>query len=220
MALVCGGVLVALLLPAVSAARSAAQSMQTSNNLKQVGLAVHNYHSAYRQLPAAAATDASGNEIWSWRVALLPFLEEQSTWEQWQKDQGWSSGVNASLCVPLPAAYASAKEPNPITDQTHFFAVRHPQGMMSGEAGLSFQDVSDGLSNTILAVYLPGRTTSWAAPEDITLAELQIELTKVIPGDPIQILFGDGSVRRIDRPLDAATVEALVTRNAGDVVDF
>ena len=82
MSLVCGGVLVALLLPAVSAARNAAQTMQTSNNLKQVGLACHNYHSAYRQLPGGAATDTQGNPIWSWRVALLPFVEEQGTWEQ------------------------------------------------------------------------------------------------------------------------------------------
>lgn len=220
MALVCGGVLVALLLPAVSAARNAAQAMQTSNNLKQVGLAVHNYHSAYRQLPAAAATDAAGNPIWSWRVALLPFVEEQGTWQEWQQDQAWNSGVNASLWVPMPRAYASPREANPASDQSHFFAVQHPRGMMSGEAGLSFADVSDGLANTILAVYLPGRATSWAAPQEISLAELQAEFANVSPNDPIQVLFGDGAVRRFVTPLDPATVEAMVTRDAGDVVTF
>jgi len=220
MALVCGGVLVALLLPAVSVARNAAQTMQTSNNLKQVGLAFHNYHSVYRQLPADAATDAQGNPLWSWRVTLLPFVEEQATWEQWQQDQAWDSGVNASLSVPLPMAYASPKEANPASDQTHIFAVRHPQGMMSGASGLTFADVTDGLSNTILAVYLPGRTTSWAAPEDISLAELQVEFGKVTPIDPILVLFGDGAVQRFNEPLDPATVEALVTRDAGDVANF
>ena len=215
--LVCGGVLLALLLPAVSAARNAAQTMQASNNLKQVGLAFHNYHSAYKQLPAAAATDALGNPLWSWRVTLLPFVEEQTTWSQWRQDQAWNSGANSHLMVPLPRVYASPKEANPASDQTHIFAVRDPQSMMSGAQGLSFADIKDGLSNTILAVYLPNRTTTWAAPEDITLAELQMELANVTPQDPVQILFGDGAVRRIDSPQGRETVEALVTRDAGDV---
>lgn len=220
MALVCGGILLALLLPAVSAARSAARDMQTSNNLKQVGLAIHNYHSVYRQLPAAAGTDAAGNPIWSWRVALLPFVEQNVTWEQWQKDQAWNSQANLPLCLPLPFAYANPKEADPSSDQTHVFAIRHPQSMMSGESTLTFDSVTDGLSNTMLAVYLPWRTTSWAAPEDISLAELQAEFAKATPAETIQVLFGDGAVLRFSDPLDAETIEAMVTRDGGELVNL
>jgi type II secretory pathway pseudopilin PulG len=215
--LVCGGVLIALLLPAVSAARNAAQTMQASNNLKQVGLAFHNYHSAYRQLPAAAATDATGNPIWSWRVALLPFVEEPGIWDQWVKNRAWDSPANDHLLVPTPLAYASPMEANPASDQTHIFAVRSPQSMMSGAAGLKFAEVTDGLSNTILAVYLPRRSTSWAAPNDITPNELQTELDNATPSDPVMILFGDGAVRRFDQPIDSGALDALITRGAGDV---
>ena len=189
-ALLCGGVLIALLLPAVTTARRAAQVMQASNHLKQVGLAFHNYHSAYRQLPQPAGTSASGEPLWSWRVALLPFLEEQATWERWQQDDAWNSGVNSPLLVPIPAAYRSPDEADPSTDQTHLFAVRHPSSMMSGDSTLAFQDVTDGLSGTILAVWLPHRTTTWAAPEDITLPELQAEFAKLSPPDAILVLMG------------------------------
>src|SRR5262245_40841618 len=66
----CGGAGVALLLPAVQAAREAARRAQSSNNLKQIGLALHNYHSVHNTFPPAVVTDASGKPLYSGRVLL------------------------------------------------------------------------------------------------------------------------------------------------------
>lgn len=89
------GVLVGLLLPAVQAAREAARRMSCSNNFKQIGLAMHNYHSAYKRLPVhgGGTMDDSTTATWrpsemsnmselSYLVALTPFFEGQATWEQ------------------------------------------------------------------------------------------------------------------------------------------
>jgi hypothetical protein len=218
-AVVLGGILlVALLLPAMTSAPKASRVEQASNHLKWLGLAFQNYHAAYQQLPLPAGTSASGKPLWSWRVALLPFMEEQATWERWQQDDAWNSRANSPLLVPMPAAYRSPADAGPNTDQTHIFAVRHPRSMMSGESTLAFEDVSDGLPETILAVWLPHRTTSWAAPEDITVSELQTEFAKLSSPDTILLLMGDGAVQRIKRPLDDKTIEAMVTRDAGDEV--
>lgn len=84
------GVLVGLLLPAVQAAREAARRMSCSNNFKQIGLALHNYHSAYKKLPAqkggtnnSVGGNQGGNQLrLGWLPMILPFIEQQAVWEQ------------------------------------------------------------------------------------------------------------------------------------------
>ena len=73
------GILVALLLPAVQAARDAARRAQSSNNLKQIVLAMHNYHDVYKKFPPRANFGDDGKPLLSWRVHILPFVEQQPT---------------------------------------------------------------------------------------------------------------------------------------------
>src|SRR5688572_12222721 len=89
------GILVALLLPAVQAAREAARRISCSNNLKQVALACHNFHDVYDRLPPGGANDQppfgtqntiNGNAQWgsSWKVYILPYLEQSAIYDRWQ----------------------------------------------------------------------------------------------------------------------------------------
>ncbi len=80
------GILVGLLLPAVQAAREAARRMQCSNNLKQMGLALHNYESTYKKLPVALMANPNGSALdddgFGWAVSLLPFIEQTNLYNQ------------------------------------------------------------------------------------------------------------------------------------------
>src|SRR5258706_8959054 len=70
----CGGILVALLLPAVQQAREAARRMQSTNNVKQIVLALHTYHDVYQCFPPAVVKDKEGKPLYSGMVCLLPYF--------------------------------------------------------------------------------------------------------------------------------------------------
>ncbi|QEG41099.1 DUF1559 family PulG-like putative transporter [Roseimaritima ulvae] len=221
--LLCGGVMVALLLPAVNAARQAALQMNTQNNVKQVGLAVHNYHDVYQQLPPLYATDANGNPVSSWRVSLLPFLEERALDEQWQAGQAWDSPANQSLLEQTPAAYRGLGESptGPHDGQCHLFVIDDPSALLSGDEPRHFRDVLDGTSNTLFALYLPNRSVPWSAPQELSLDEAFAEVSAASPEAPVMALMLDGSVRRLTTPLSRETFEAMVTPAGGErVFDF
>src|SRR5918992_4678938 len=88
------GVLVALLLPAVQAAREAARRMQCSNNLKQLGLASHNYHDTYKVFPVQSFPAHGSNNAWGWSPMLFPFIELNSLYDILKPNTGMAPGTN------------------------------------------------------------------------------------------------------------------------------
>ena len=91
------GVLVALLLPAVQAARESARRMSCTNNLKQLGLALHNHHDSFGVFPAAhdeIPNPAGGVWNHSFMPRILPYMEQQALHDQYKYDQNWDSNKN------------------------------------------------------------------------------------------------------------------------------
>ena len=90
------GILVALLLPAVQSAREAARRMQCQNNLKQLALALHNYHTAHATFPPAGFYDGGGanGSTLSWHTTVLPFIEQQNLYDALDRDGPYGSTVN------------------------------------------------------------------------------------------------------------------------------
>lgn len=173
------GVLVGLLLPAVQSARNAARRISCSNNLKQLGLALHNYLSAHRCFPPAGVVDGARlSQPWSGQSMLLPFLEGGSAYARINYSLGYHDGVNKAAFPPNGIASVRISVlicPNEIHDRQrlnattglgeHYpinyalgvgrYLVFHPQTNQNGGGAfavngrLSDRDFLDGLSNTI-----------------------------------------------------------------------
>src|SRR5438093_7201056 len=83
------------------------EARQTSvNNLKQLALAMHNYHDTYGHLPPAALKNKKGKPLLSWRVALLPFVEEDKLYKEFRLDEPWDSAHNKKLLAKMPKLFA------------------------------------------------------------------------------------------------------------------
>src|SRR5207249_2796575 len=82
--------------------RIAGRRTVSQNNLKQIGLAMHNYHDTYRHFPPQALTDKNGKPLLSWRVAVLPFIEQDNLYRQFKLDEPWDSEHNRKLLERMP----------------------------------------------------------------------------------------------------------------------
>ena len=216
------GVLTGMLLPAVQSAREAARRMSASNNLKQIGLAIHNYHSAYRKLPPRAITAVDGTPLLSWRVAILPFVEQQALYEQFHLDEPWDSPHNLPLSKIMPEVYIDPSIPE--QGNRTVFQSPYGEGTMLGVIGEQrrFRDTLDGLSNTIM-VFETSRDESvvWSKPEDVVVStENPFNVTGNIHVGGFHALLGDGAVRFLTNSVQPKTLNAMITRAGKEVIDF
>ena len=137
------GILIAMLLPAVQAAREAARRMQCSNNLKQIGTALHNYHSQYNSLPMGGTHhykfDSNIAKTGTWPMLILPFMELQVIYEKFDitAPLGLKDPVNAEACRSEVPGYVCPSDPdgsNPIFTNRHS-RDNHPTSMGLWYAG-------------------------------------------------------------------------------------
>ena len=179
-------VLIALLLPAVQSAREAARRAECVNNMKQIGLAFHNYASAKDGFPAKAVTSLDGKPLLSWRVAILPYIEEQALYEKFKLDEPWDSSHNKELIKYMPRVYVCpsrnlAAEPG----MTSYRVFTGKNTLLDPSRPRQLADVTDGLSNTLMVVEAKQAVT-WTKPEELPFDDN--------PGAPVPPLDGAGSL--------------------------
>jgi prepilin-type processing-associated H-X9-DG protein len=219
----CVGVLTALLLPAVQQAREAARRTQCKNNLKQIGLALHNYHDTYGTFPPAYLADASGKPMHSWRVLILPFLGEAALHSEYKYSEPWDGPSNSRLLARMPRVFACPSQPNsngPVGTTTAYAAVFGNECVFRGAEPVRIMDVTDGASMTVIVGEVDSVNIPWMKPDDV-------DITKhPALGDPagfsskhtggVHVLMCDGSVRFVALTVSPQTLNAIFTRAGGE----
>ncbi len=210
--------LVGTMLPAVSSARQAARRTQSVNNMKQIGLGMHNYHAVHGEFPSDIC-DADGKLLLSWRVRILPFIEQQALYNQFHLDEPWDSEHNKPLSEYMIPTYTTPTT-NPVPVGHTFYQGFVAEGAFFNKCeGTKIQDITDGTSNTIMCVEA-GKAVPWSKPGD-----LPYDPEKPLPklGGPgfsggFNALFADGSVHFLKNTVAEETLRALITKNGGEVV--
>jgi prepilin-type processing-associated H-X9-DG protein len=223
--LFCGGILVALLLPAVQAAREAARRAQCNNNLRQIGLGLITYHDIWNTYPPAYLADANGKPMHSWRVLILPYVEQKPLYDRYNFDEPWDGPNNSQLAALMPPVFGcpsdAATVPGGTT--TSYAAITGPGTMFDGETSSSIRTVTDGTSNTIMVA----ETTAgmnWMEPRDLDVNQMTLqingspaEISSHHPGGA-QAVFADGHTSFLQQSVTAQVLRALITKAGNEPI--
>jgi hypothetical protein len=150
--------------------------MCCSNHLKQIGLALHSYEEAYKCFPPAYVADKDGKPMHSWRVLILPYLEDGSLYRQYHFDEPWDGPNNRKLLTKRPNVYACPSDENARTEGstgTSYVAVVGADAGWRGEKPMTFPNFHDNLPSTILVVEAADAGINWMEPKDLSLDALQ-----------------------------------------------
>ena len=228
-----------LCLPAVQRMRLAAARIAIANNLKQISLAMHSYNDMNGGLPPAEARGEVKEHLMgrsafsvSWRVRILPYVEEKALFDAYRLDEPWDGPDNIKLLPRMPKTYAlpgGATAPPGYTYFRVFVSPRenpfvHPApAFMGGENGqgvpLGPAWFPDGSSNTILVVEA-AEAVPWTKPD-----ELVYDPQKPLPPlgghfpDEFVVGLADGSVFFIKQDVKESILRAAITRDGGETME-
>lgn len=227
--------------------RTASDKKDAARRLKQIGVALHNYHDSNGTFPAGVV-GPKGQLGLSWRVALLPYLEHESLHRQFKLNEAWDSPHNKALLSQMPKVYESPGA-SAVGGKTYFRAFSGPGGFVPGPAmgpkgplqnlwagmtpglparGRRINDFMDGTSNSFMVVEV-GDPVEWTKPDDLPFHDQPGVTTgpkSQLPNiDPFKdggfiALFGDASTRFISAKEKDQTLRAAISINGGEAYTF
>jgi hypothetical protein len=221
----CAGMIL-LLVPAVQQARTAARTTMSKNNLKQIGLAMHNYHDVHLQLPPGGVYAADGTPHHSWQTMILPFVDQAALYNQIDFHRPWTDPANQHLFrVTLPV-FVHPEQMQTLNAEgygvSHYAGNKH---MLFENSSLKIRDITDGTANTMLAGQVAGGFKPWGDPSNVRDPADGVHGdtattygTGVATHRTFQVLLTDGSVREVSTTISPDVMKAIATPAGGEPV--
>jgi RNA polymerase sigma factor (sigma-70 family) len=198
-----------------------AARQRSAENLRDLMVAMHKYHDVNNHFPPAAIHDKDGKALLSWRVLLLPYLEQDDLFKQFHLDEPWDSKHNKPLLAKMPKQYAPPVPEKTKDRNATFYQVFVGKGtVFEGTEGISISDIEDGTSNTI-AIIEAAEAVPWTKP-----ADLPYDAGKPLPRlgglfpNGINVVFADGAVHWFKKDFDVPMMRVAITRSDSTVLDL
>jgi hypothetical protein len=203
-----------IVLPAIQSAREAARRTQGMNNLKQLALAMLVYADVHGHFPPAAIKGPNG-DLYSWRVAVLPYLEQDALYDQYRLTEPWDSEHNKKLIAKMPAVFRSPMESATSINSSYYVLVGEETIFDPTGEGARMQDITDGTSNTIILAEAK-RDIPWTKPDDVAYSPEQPLPTLGGYHEGIfSVAFADGSVHVFNQQTDQEALRRMIEKADG-----
>ena len=198
----------------------------STNKLKILALVMINYESAMGKFPGTentteANTQEKGQKVfpYSWRVAILPFIERQDLYNYYRFHEPWNSEHNAKLLDKMPEIFRSPHDNSSSeairNSTTNYFGFVGENTALGTGDGLKVSSFKDGTSETLLIVE-SNQSTPWTMPRDLTYSPI---ISNSFSGVPLMFAMADGAVRTTDES-NVELMKKIISRNGGELVDF
>jgi prepilin-type processing-associated H-X9-DG protein len=202
------------------------QRTECANHLRQIALALHDYHQVYGCLPPAHVDGPGGKPMHSWRVLILPFLHYEKLYQQYDFAEPWNSPKNSLLAKRIPHEYRCPAAQEANSWATNYVAVVGPATAWPGSKCVRFQDIKDGTSDTILLVEVADATIPWMEPRDMRFSRaivgVNMDRHRGIGSHHrggANISLADGSTRFLPNSISPAAIRTLLTLADGESID-
>ncbi len=218
-------------LPSTVAIRRSAARTASANQIRQLALAMHNYHDANRALPARFSKNAADKPLLSWRVHILPYLDERELYEEFHLDEPWDSEHNKKLIDRMPDAFKHPRLKLEDGKTAYVVPAGEDSGMIDPEksadevdmpTGVSLEQFTDGTSRTILVLEAnEDHAVTWTKPEDYNWQD-QMNILDGLKGvwpNGINMAFADASVHFMKTENLADKIKLLLQKSDGQHVD-
>ena len=194
----------------------------TRSRLDQIGSSILQFHETHGSLPVGNQSPLvyrDGQPLLSWRVHLLPFLQEEKLYRQFHLDEPWNSKHNLPLVKQIPHVYTSPQHGS-LKGHTTYLAPGGPGTVLGENKPIRFDDITDGIGQTILVVQVgPDQAIEWTRPVDLLFSE-QDSLEQVGQvGNYLSALFADGRVFHLDPRMPPRVLRALFQYQDGIRLD-
>jgi hypothetical protein len=195
------------------------------HNLKFILLALDAYHDEHGSFPPAYVADKNGRPLYSWRVLILPYIDEKPLYLKYRLDEPWDSPHNFPLSNVTLDAFKCPSEDKGESASTDYLAVVGPHAAWTGDNSVSRKDISDPHGSVIHVVEASQSGIGWAEPRDLYVNQIPLAINpKQGLGissrhkDCAQVGLCDGSVIALFDDLSRETLRCLLDRDDGQPV--
>lgn len=199
------------------------------SNIRQIGLAMSQYHNDYGCFPPAYVADKNGKPMHSWRTLLLPYLDQKDIYDHYKFDEPRDSPSNRGLGDIYIKLFTCPDNSSVIQrrGQTNYVVIVGPKTAFPGGTSTSSTAIGDKPSETILIVEVPHSNIKWSEPRDLDANTMSLQIN-----DPNQtgiggmheggayVVCADGTVRKLSNSLSPTTLKALTTIHGGERINL